>query len=118
MDRRGVSRSASEERGAHPAVEATPSEGSISLRAERPIRTAHFVALGRAIADAGVSHIADFNDPTARVFLNERAQRSLAKATRAAREGKRSLGLEMARGMADLIGLRTVAIDVAVREAI
>jgi methyltransferase (TIGR00027 family) len=88
------------------------------LRAERPSRTAHFVALGRAIADAGVSHLSDFNDPTARVFLNEKGKRSLAKATRAAREGKRSLGLEMARGMADLIGLRTVAIDAAVRKAV
>ena len=88
------------------------------MKAERPSRTAHFVALGRAIADLGVSHIPDFKDPTARVFLNERGKRSLAKTTRVAREGKRSVALEMARGMADLIGLRTVAIDAAVRDAI
>jgi len=34
------------------------------------------------------------------------------------REGKRSMGLEMGRVMADMIGLRTVAIDAAVRDAI
>ena len=88
------------------------------MKAERPSRTAHFVALGRAIADAGVSHLPDFSDPTARAFLNEKGKRSLTKTTRAAREEKRSFGLEMARGMADLIGLRTVAIDAAMREAI
>src|SRR5207244_12380639 len=36
----------------------------------------------------------------------------------AAREGKRSLRLEMARVMADTIALRTTAIDTAVRAAI
>jgi len=88
------------------------------LKGERPSRTAHFVALGRAIADAGVSHLSDFTDPTARVFLNDRGRRSLARATHAARVGSRSARLEMARGMADLIGLRTLAIDAAVRDAI
>jgi methyltransferase (TIGR00027 family) len=69
------------------------------------------------MADAGLSHVPDFRDPTARVFLNERGKRSLAKTTQAARE-KRGIGLQAARVMADLIALRTAAIDTAVRTAI
>ena len=88
------------------------------MKAERPSRTAHFVALGRAMADAGLSHVPDFQDPTARVFLSEKGQRSLAKTEHAAREGTRAIGLEAARVMADLIALRTAAIDTAVRDAI
>ena len=87
------------------------------MKAERPSRTAHFVALGRAMADTGLSHVPDFHDPTARVFLNKKGKRSLAKIEHAAREGKRSLRLEMARVMADTIALRTTAIDTAVRAA-
>lgn len=88
------------------------------MKGERPSRTAHFVALGRAIANTGVSHVVDFHDPTARVFLNEKGMRSLEKIERAIREGKRGMRLEMARGMADIIGLRTAAIDKAARDAI
>jgi methyltransferase (TIGR00027 family) len=88
------------------------------VKAKRPSRTAHLVALGRAVADAGLSHVADFRDPTARVFLDERGKRSLAKTERAAREGKRGIALDAARLMADLIALRTAAIDTAVRDAI
>ncbi len=86
--------------------------------AERPSRTAHFVALGRAMADAGLSRVPEFRDPTARVFLNEKGKRSLARTERAARQGKRSIGLGAARVAADLIALRTAAIDAAVRDAI
>ena len=85
---------------------------------QRPSRTAHFVALGRAIADLGLSHIPNFRDPTARAFLNEKGQQSLAKIERELASGKRSMRVEMARGMADMIGLRTAAIDAAVRDAI
>jgi methyltransferase (TIGR00027 family) len=88
------------------------------VKADRPSRTAHFVALGRAMADAGVSHVPDFHDPTARVFLSEKGKRSLAKIEHAAREGKRGIRLEAARVMADMIALRTAAIDTAVRDAI
>jgi methyltransferase (TIGR00027 family) len=88
------------------------------VKAERPSRTAHFVALGRAMADAGLSHVPDFRDPTARVFLSKKGKRSLAKTERTAREGKRGIGLEMARAMADMMALRTAAIDAAVRDAI
>ena len=88
------------------------------MKADRPSRTAQFVTLGRAMADAGVSHVPDLHDPTARIFLNEKGKQSLGKIERAARSGKRSLRFEMARGMADIMALRTAAIDKAVREAI
>jgi len=88
------------------------------MKDTRPSRTAHFVALGRALADAGLSHVANFRDPTARVFLNEKGKRSLAKVEQASRDGKPSTRLEMARVMGDMIALRTAAIDSAVRDAI
>jgi len=88
------------------------------MKADRPSRTAQFVAHGRALADMGLSHVPDFHDPTARFFLNEKGKRSLAKTERAVREGKRSMSLEMARGMADMIALRTAAIDAAVRDGL
>jgi methyltransferase (TIGR00027 family) len=88
------------------------------VRAERPSRTAHFVAHGRALADLGLSHVPDFHDPTARVFLSDKGKRSLAKTELASRQPKRSVGVEMARVMADTIALRTAAIDAAVRDAI
>jgi methyltransferase (TIGR00027 family) len=86
------------------------------MKAGRPSRTAHLVALGRAFADAGLSHVPDFKDPTAAVFLSDKGRRSLAKTIRAARDGKRQR-LGMAHVMADLIALRTAAIDTAVRDA-
>jgi methyltransferase (TIGR00027 family) len=70
------------------------------------------------MADAALSHVPDFRDPTARVFLTEKGSRSLASSTALAQAGGRSFRLEMARSMADMIGLRTVAIDTAVRAAI
>ena len=88
------------------------------MKADRPSRTAQFVTLGRAMADAGVSHVPDLRDPTARIFLNEKGKKSLAKIERAAQSGKRSMRFEMARGMADIMALRTAAIDTAVRESI
>lgn len=88
------------------------------MKAERPSRTAHFVALGRALADAGLSHVQDFHDPTARALLSNKGKQTLAKVEGAAREGKRSSRLEAARVMADMIALRTATIDTAVRDAI
>jgi methyltransferase (TIGR00027 family) len=88
------------------------------VKAERPSRTAHFVALGRALADAGLSHVPAFKDPAARSFLSEKGKRNLAKTTHALREGKGGFGLKMARVMADMMALRTTAIDSAVRAAI
>lgn len=88
------------------------------MKADRPSRTAQLVALGRALADAGLSHVDGFHDPAAHVFLSDKGKRSLAKAERAARSGKGGVRLEMTRRMADMIGLRTVAIDAAVRRTI
>jgi methyltransferase (TIGR00027 family) len=88
------------------------------VKAGRPSRTAQFVTLGRAVADAGLSHVPDFQDPTARFFLSDKGAASLVNTEAMALSGKRSMRLEMARVMADLIALRTVAIDAAVRDAI
>jgi len=88
------------------------------VKADRASRTAHFVALGRALADAGLSHVPGFRDPTARVFLTEKGKQSFEKTERAFREGKRGLAPDAARVMADLIALRTTAIDTAIRNAI
>ena len=70
------------------------------------------------MADAGLSHVPDFRDPTARVFLSEKGKKSLAKIMDAMGTGARGTRLEMARVMADLIALRTAAIDTALRDAI
>jgi len=88
------------------------------VKADRASRTAHFVALGRALADAGLSHVPGFRDPTARVFLSEKGEKSFAKTERAARDGKGGVTANAARVMADLIALRTTAIDTAVRDAV
>lgn len=88
------------------------------MKAGRPSRTAQFVALGRAVADAGLSHVPGFRDPTARVFLSARGAKSLAKITHAAREGTRRGRVEMARRMGDIMALRTTAIDTVVCEAV
>ena len=88
------------------------------MKAERASRTAHFVALARAMAHSGLSHVPGFHDPTAHVFLNEKGKQRLARTEQVARQGKRSFSLEMARTMADMMALRTAAIDAAVRDAI
>lgn len=87
------------------------------MNADRASRTAHFVALGRAMADAGLSRVPGFRDPTARHFLSEKGARSLEKTVRTSHRGKRSVAVEMARVMADMMALRTTAIDAAVRDA-
>ncbi len=88
------------------------------MKSDRPSRTANFVALGRALADLGLSHVPDFHDPTARFFLNEKGKQSLAKIEQELRAGRQGFRLQAARGMADMIALRTAAIDTAVRSAI
>ena len=70
------------------------------------------------MADAKLSHVPEFRDPTARVFLTDKGARSLARSARLAAVGGRGFRLEMARAMADMIGLRTAAIDTAVENAI
>jgi len=70
------------------------------------------------MADAGMTHVPDFHDPTARVFLDAKRKRRLADLERAVGAGKRSVRTEMARGLGDTIALRTTAIDEAVRDAL
>ncbi|HYV98700.1 MAG TPA: SAM-dependent methyltransferase [Gemmatimonadaceae bacterium] len=88
------------------------------MKADRPSRTAHLVAFGRAVADAGVTHVKGFRDPTAREFLTEKGERSLAKLEQLARQPNRGARFEMTRSMGDLMALRTSAIDAAVRDAV
>lgn len=88
------------------------------MKRGRPSRTAQLVTLARAMADFGLSHVPNFSDPTARVFLNEKAKKRLGKFERIARAGKPGMQLEAARGIADNLALRTSAIDRAVRDAI
>lgn len=88
------------------------------MNSARSSRTAGLVALGRALADAGLSHIKNFHDPTARLFLDRTSSRALAKIEQAWREGKRPFWLAAARGLADSMALRTAAIDQALRDAI
>jgi methyltransferase (TIGR00027 family) len=88
------------------------------MRAERPSQTAHLVALGRAMAHAGITSVPNFHDPTALVFLSEKGKRRLARTEQAARDGTRNIRFDFARGLADMMALRTKAIDAAVRDAI
>ena len=88
------------------------------MKSDRPSRTAHLVALGRALADLGLSHVPDFHDQTARFFLNDKGKQSLAKVEKEARAGRPGIRVQAARGMADMIALRTAAIDAAVRSVI
>src|SRR4051812_28997626 len=88
------------------------------MRADRPSRTAQFVTIGRALADVGLSRVPDFHDTTARVFLDEKGTRALAKIERGIRAGRRGMRLDYARVMSNIMALRTSAIDAAVRDAI
>ncbi len=77
-----------------------------------------FVSTMRAIADAGITRVRDFRDPTARVFLNAKALESVRKVERTARSGRETLSLGFARNGADLMALRTKTIDAAVCAAV
>ena len=70
------------------------------------------------MADLGISHVPEFHDPAARFFLSEKGKRSVAKAEAILRTGKPSRRLELTRLMADLMALRTSAIDAAVQVAV
>ncbi len=87
------------------------------MKADRPSRTARLVVLGRAVADAGLSHVPNFHDPIARHLLSDKGKKTLAKLERGWRAPTRSSRVEGARVMADLMALRTSAIDAAVAHA-
>jgi methyltransferase (TIGR00027 family) len=70
------------------------------------------------MADAGLSHVPGFQDPTAKLFLSEKGRKSFAKVRDALAAGKNTARVQYARVMADMMALRTTAIDTAVRGAI
>ena len=76
------------------------------------------VAYMRAVADVGASHVRDFRDPTARVFLNAKWLRRLQKVEQQVRSGRESVTLAAARVSADMMALRTATIDAAVQAAV
>jgi methyltransferase (TIGR00027 family) len=88
------------------------------MNPERASRTALMVAYMRAVADVGASHVRDFRDPTARVFLNERWLQRLRKIEAEVRDSRDSMTLGFARVSADMMALRTSTIDAAVRSAV
>lgn len=88
------------------------------MKAKRASRTAAMVAYMRALADTGASHVREFHDPTARVFLNAKQLQRLAKIEKQIHNGREGLELAFARVWADKIALRTAAIDAAVRSAV
>ena len=81
-------------------------------------RTAMMVAYMRAVADAGATHVRDFHDPTARVYLNAKWSARLAKITEQVRAGRETVSLAVSRVSADMMALRTKTIDAAVCDAI
>src|SRR4051794_4828166 len=89
------------------------------MKETRASRTALLVAYMRAAADRGASHVPDFHDPTARVFLNDKAKRRLTQIeTQLGRAGNPGKVLAYTRVSADLMALRTSAIDAAVKAVI
>src|SRR5258706_5504472 len=88
------------------------------MKAERSSRTALMVTYARAVADVGGSHVRDFHDPTARVFLSEKGLRRLAKIEEQVSSHRETARLSFARVSADLMALRTSTIDAAVRAAV
>ena len=81
-------------------------------------RTAMMVAYMRAVADAGATHVPGFRDPTARVFLNAAWAARLARIEHQIRSGQEGPALAFARVSADMMALRTKAIDEAVLTAV
>ena len=76
------------------------------------------VAYARALGDVGASHVRDFRDPTARVFLSGRWLKRLARTEERVCASHETATLAFARVSADLMALRTSTIDAAVRAAV
>jgi len=76
------------------------------------------VTYARAVADVGGSHVRDFHDPTARVFLSEKGLKRLARVEELIRTGRETARLALARLSADFMALRTSTIDAALRAAV
>ncbi|MET0593861.1 MAG: class I SAM-dependent methyltransferase [Polyangiaceae bacterium] len=87
------------------------------MKTGQPSQTASMVALLRAFGDAGISHVADFSDPTARKLLPSAWAKRLARAEARMKRGPSTM-LEAARHGADMMALRTLVIDEAIRQAV
>ena len=88
------------------------------MKKDLPSRTAQFVATGRALAHRGLSRVPNFSEPTAYTLLADRSKRAVDKTEQAFRAGKTGLRMSYARRLADILALRTLAIDTALRDAI
>lgn len=88
------------------------------MKQDQPSQTASAVALLRALADVGLSHVPEFRDPTARRMLAPRWSRRLARAEERLKRHANSTMLEVARHGADMLVLRTMIIDAHVRAAL
>lgn len=80
-----------------------------------PSRTASIVAFLRAIAHEGLTSVEGFRDPTARALLSKAWARQVDRLASAPRGG---LVHEVACSSADLLALRTLTIDAALRDAL
>jgi methyltransferase (TIGR00027 family) len=76
------------------------------------------VAYMRATADVGATHVRDFRDPTAHLFLNAKWTRRLRKIEAQVRAKRETIGLAFSRTAADMMALRTKVIDNAVCDAV
>jgi methyltransferase (TIGR00027 family) len=73
------------------------------------------VAMLRALADSGVTHVRNFSDPTAKRFLTGFWRRSFERAEQKGKIGKLN---PAAREGAELLALRTMEIDARLRSAV
>jgi len=87
------------------------------MKPGEPSQTAAMVTLLRAVGDAGISHVPDFRDPTARRLLPSAWSNRLLRAETMLKRGPSTL-LEVTRHGADMMVLRTLVIDEHVREAV
>lgn len=82
------------------------------MKRGRASQTASMVVMLRALADAGVTGVRGFADPTARTFLTGFWKRAFERAAQQGRAGKLATA---AREGAELLALRTLEIDDRVR---
>jgi methyltransferase (TIGR00027 family) len=87
------------------------------MKPGEPSQTAAMVTLLRALGDAGISHVPDFRDPTARRLLPSAWTKRLLRAEALLARGPSTM-LEVARHGTDMMVLRTLVIDEHVREAV
>src|SRR4051812_16192400 len=81
------------------------------MRRNQVSRTAMMVTYMRALADAGITSLPGFRDPTARAMLSPRWRRRLERMRRRAARGGNSVLPAIARAAADLMAVRTAALD-------